>query len=150
MEAGPTRVPEVVDALIAAAQEEFGKAAVVDGPRSTEGLPNDVILIGFAGPGSPAVHTDLERAQGLGHRYTETFTIQCLISSYLGGGTMKQRRDTCADWLARIETRLKASRGLGGAADLVGLGPSQEWNQAQTADGPVCEVNFDVVGEAAL
>ncbi len=150
MQTGPTRIPAVVDALVTTMKAAIGERAVLDGPRSIEDLPNDVLLIGFSAPGTPAVESEVSRAQGLGHRYDEVFEINCLISSAAGGTDIKARRDACFEILKKVEQALKASAGLGGVADSVTLGPNQNWGEAQTQDGAVCEIAFSIVGTAFL
>lgn len=147
----PTRVPAVVDALVTRARTLYGDTAMVlDGPRTAEDLPEDVVVIGQPNTGGESVTNDVERAEGLGHRYVETFEVYCVASSVGGDTDMKARRDRCLELVQLLEQGLKQDRGLGGVCDLVGLGPSMNWAQAQTPDGSVCEVAFSVVGQAAL
>lgn len=150
MQTGPTRIPAVIDALVQTMTDAMPAGSVLDGPRSIQDLPNDVLLIGFSAPGLPAVDSDLSRSEGLGHRYEETFEVRCLISSAAGGTNIKARRDACFAILQKVEATLKESAGLGGVADAVTLGPSQAWGEEQTQDGAVCEVSFSIVGRALL
>lgn len=151
MQPTTTRVPAVVDALVARVTELVGDTAfVLDGPRAAQDLPEAVVVIGQPNTAGQSFSNDVERAEGLGHRYVEVFEVHCVVSVVSGNIDMKALRDRCHALLALIEQGLKQDRGLGGACDLVGLGPSMQWAQAQTEDGAVCEVAFGVVGRAAL
>lgn len=141
----------MVDALVARVTELLGDTALVlDGPRAAEDLPDNVVVIGQPSTAGESVSNDVERVQGLGHRYAETFEVYCVVSAVSGDTSMKALRDRCHAMIALIEQGLKQDTGLGGACDLAGLGPSMQWAQAQTEDGAVCEVAFSVVGKAAL
>lgn len=146
-----TRVPAVVDALVErATASRPGDADVVDGPVAAQGLSERVLVIGWPGDDGDAVSNDITRAEGLGHRYFETFEVHCVASVVSGNTDMKATRDEALAIVNGVEALLKEDRGLGGACDQAGLGPSMRWAQAQTPDGSVCEVLFSVVGKAAL
>ena len=151
MEETTTRVPAVLDALVARMRTALaGQADVVDGPVAAEGLSDTVLVIGWPGDDGDSVTNDITRAQGLGHRYEETFEVHCVASKVSGNLTMKDTRDAVKAILEAVSAALKADRALGGVCDLAGLGPSMRWAEAQTPDGSVCEVLFSVVGKAAL
>lgn len=144
-----TRVPAVVDALIAAFTEALPNAQVVDGPRTAQELADDVVIVGqFSDAGS--VRSTQVRQQGLGSRPQETFTVQCVLSSWSGTPGMRARRVRAGEMLAAVDTALRADMTLGGVADNVTLGENIEWLQDQTNSGPVCEVAFEVTGRAWL
>lgn len=151
MDATTTRVPEVVDAFVARMTTALdGVAEVVDGPVAAENLPEVVLVVGWPGDDGDAVSNTVERAQGYGHRYVEVFEIHCVASVVSGDVDMKATRDRAKAIVDAVSVALKADRALGGVCDLVNLGPSMRWAEAQTPDGSVCEVLFSVAGKAAL
>ena len=149
MEETTSRVPAVIDALVTRLTGAQG-CQVVDGPRAAQDVENDVVVIGMPDGSGEAVTSTIERAQGLGNRLNETFAIWGVISSFAGDVDIKPRRDRVAAIFADLDAALKQDRALGGVADIVGLGGDLAWRQAQTKDGAVCEVSFQIVGRAAL
>lgn len=149
MESTTTRVPAVVDALVARLRADLD-CQVVDGPPAGQDIQKAVLFVGYDAIGSQSITTSVERAQGLGHRYTETFQIACLIDVGSGDEVAKTVRDRAHVLFAGVDAALKTDRALGGVCDLVSLGPDVEWHQVQTEEGAACGVSFSVVGQAAL
>lgn len=145
-----TRVPAVIDALMARLTARLSDTDVLDGPPRQQELQPDVVIIGYPGQDGLSWDNTLERQPGLGNRLAETFEINCIVSSISGDEAMKPRRDRCLQLLAQISDALQEDRALGGVCDVVTLGPSAPGTQAQTPDGSVCEVLFAITGKALL
>jgi hypothetical protein len=153
MQETTTRVPALVDALNARLVAAFNGSGVQldDGPPlDMDNLAPDVLSVGFPGPEGTAVDNDMERQQGLGNRYKETFEVHCVFSTTAGSGTMKARRDRCLWALGIINAALKQDTGLGGVVDRAGLGSTMRWGQDRHPDGVTCDVMFSIVGEVLL
>lgn len=153
MQETTTRVPALVDALNTRLITAFAGSGVelVDGPPvDVDNLEPDVLSVGFPGPEGTAVDNDMERQQGLGNRYKETFEVHCVFSTTSGGGTMKARRDRCLWALGLIDTALKQDTGLGGVVDRAGLGSVMRWGQDQHPNGVTCDVVFSIVAEVLI
>lgn len=156
MRPSSSRVPAVVDALVTRLSATLGGTAgplgdvqVLDGPRAAEDVRDDVLLVGVSGEGVSSINATT-RSQGMGGRLAESFEVQCLISSLSGEPGMKQRRDRAAAVFAAVDGALRGDQTLDGVCDQVMLGPDVAWVQAQTPQGPVCEVAFTVTGQAWL
>lgn len=145
MDQTTTRVPAVVDALFARLTTALDGWQGFDGPPFGT-LELDFFSVGFPDFDGAAITADVERTQGMGHRYSEVFEIRCLLSSQNGDEDIKAARDRCHAGLAAVETALQEDRGLGGAADLVNFGPAMQWAQMQTEGGATVEVAFYVQG----
>lgn len=148
MQPSTTRVPAVLAALVERVQ--VPGVENLYGPQAAQTLHGDVLLIGFGGDGNPAVHVDIERAEGLGNRLVEVTTVRCLFSTISGDIDMRARVERAGVFMAALDVALKADQGLGGVTDRVTLGPNADWVLAQTNDGAVCEVPFEIVTEALL
>lgn len=151
----PTRVPAVVDALVTLLTEAFEDdgVAVIDGPPlDVRNLPaDDVLVIGATGPDGLAVDNNLTKQQGLGPpRYLEVFEVFCIFSTVRGDTNMSDRRARCLWAMAKVQSVLEQSAGLGGVADQVTLGTAMSWGQEQHEDGATVDVMFPIAGAALL
>ena len=149
-----SRVPALLDALsvqIGGPLADDGWQ-VFDGPPGQQVLEPDVFVLGHAGLDSGAsIQTQVERAQGLGHRHFEVFEISCVVSSVTGedDGFALLRQRLLAG-LSIIEGVLTSGSLVGSVVDAVQLGPSMEWAQASTEDGRAMDLLFSIVGKALL
>lgn len=147
MEQTTSRVPAVVDALFERMSDDLTGWQGFDGPPFGS-LELDFFSVGFPDFDGSAIVGDVQRSPGMGHRYTETFEVRCLLSSQNGDEDIKAARDRCHAGLALVEAALQRDRGLGGVVDLANLGPSMQWAQMQTEGGATVEVAFTVQAKA--
>lgn len=143
MEQTTSRVPALLDALFARLTSALDGWQGFDGPPFGT-LELDFFSVGFPGVDGAAVTEDVQRTQGMGHRYTEIFEVQCLLSSQNGDANIKAARDRCHRALALVEAALQQDRGLGGVVDLCNFGPSMQWGAIQDESGATVEVVFTV------
>ena len=145
-----TRVPDAVDALLAAFTAALPGVQVLDGPRTEALLDNDVAIVGIsASEDVPTVEVALTQT-GLGPRQNEEFYVSCELSTWHGAPDMRTPRVRCGEMLAAIDTQLRADRRLGGVVLLATLGPTLSWEQRSSDDGAGCAVQFTVRCQAAL
>jgi hypothetical protein len=144
MEQTTSRVPALLEALTARFTTALPTWQVLDGPPFSQVVEQLVLIVGHADYDGTAVTEAVARTQGMGHRYTETFQVRCILSAETGDEDVKGPRDTCHAALAAIEAALQSDRGVGGVVDLANLGPARQWAQAQTEQGATAEVAFTV------
>lgn len=120
---------------------------ILDGPTPT--VPReDVIMVGAGGEASFLVTQ--EPMPGLGDAYTELVHIICSLWSYSGSTDMKPRRDRAAAMLELVATALHADRKLGGACDIVSMGPELEWLQQSDTSGAACSIGFAITAKTVI
>lgn len=146
----PSRVPEVVDAVLALAdayavdEKAAGRAvAVLDGP-SPKSLKGDVIAVGV---GENSVIVENVVAQGMAIHYTETVDVVCNLWSWTGAtkrAAVKGHRDRCGDMLAALVAKMRDDPTLDGVCDQAVLGESLVWQQENDSAGASCAVGFTV------
>lgn len=151
MDPTSSRVPAVLTALVARLTSTM--TGLVDpaddwqvfdaGPGAADVAP-DVLIVGFADFDGTAVTANVERSPGMGHRYTETYEIRCILSSERGDESVTVPRARCLAGLALVEAALTVDNGVGGVVDQAQLAGSQSWAQTQTTQGAACEVAFTI------
>ncbi|WP_329338593.1 hypothetical protein OG866_27110 [Streptomyces sp. NBC_00663] len=152
----PSRVPEVIDALVQLARTEpayeagedgTGGVVVADGPQVTEDAAPDWLVIGF--DGDP--NGDFESAQtiggwsDLGGGREEEFTVTVAAISNRGDADTVAARGRVYEIAARVEAWLMAdpSLGLPGLEAFVG---GTRLVQDQTEDGASVRLLLSVAG----
>lgn len=142
----PSRVPTVVDALVAALRVTPG-ISVFDGPAPVT-PQSDGIAVGAEADASFIVQNQPQT--GLQRAYGESVSVICLAWSASGSTTMKPRRDRCAALLEAVADTLRNDPTLGGACDLCWLGPDMEWLQQSNTSGAMCSVGFTVTARTNI
>lgn len=147
-----SRVPAVMDALVAAFTDALPDVAVYDGPTpgSTTDLPAALLVVGAPDTEGVCVTSTNSRAAGMGTRRQEVFFISCIVEAVTGAGTFAALRETVRGTLASVETVLTADVTLGQVCDEIGIGPDLRWAQVAAEDGVGVGVSFTVQGRALL
>lgn len=151
MDATGSQVPAVLEALLTrlgatmtGLDDPADDWQVLDaGPGAIDVEP-DVLIVGFADFDGTAVTANVQRSQGMGHRYTETYEVRCMLSSERGDEDVATPRARCVAGLALVEAALTTDNGVGGVVDQAQLAGAQQWAQAQTPQGATCEVAFTI------
>jgi hypothetical protein len=147
-----SQVPAVLEALVArltdtmtGLEDPADDWQVLDAGPGGNDVEPDVLIVGFADFDGTAVTSDVQRSQGMGHRYTETYEIRCMLSAERGDDdTITEARARVVEGLALVEAALTADNGVGGVVDQAQLSGSQAWAQAYTPQGATCEVAFTI------
>lgn len=139
-------IPAAVDALVAMFRAAT-PVDVYDGTYPTNPA-DDYLAVGVADPDNPSVDGTQDWG-GLGtRRRHESYDIRCVLSSWSGGGTMKERRDAAFALLTVCETAVKADPSLQGVVTSGWASVSAtQVVSGDTPQGPVCTVNFTVTVE---
>lgn len=146
-----SRVPELIDALVAAAKtdSELEGVRIADGPEVTDAAASDWLIVGF--DGDPEGDFEAARTVGgwsdLGIGREETFEVTVAAISNRGDTDVKAARDRVYEIAARLEALLRADpsvglRSLEAAIEGTRLQPDQ------TDQGAVARLLLTVAGRA--
>jgi hypothetical protein len=162
-----SRVPDVIDWLVSAAQNspQLGAATpavtVIDGPPPTTDTYSELLhlYIGDVPSSDEAAATAAQTWPVLDHARTrdEDGDVTLTADAWSGSSNMKAVRDQAKAIIAAVELLLRGDGRTGpGDATMGGLvmwsgvdGP-YTWSQRQTQEGPGCTVTFRVVYRARL
>ena len=136
-------IPAALDGILAGLR---GAAAltgitIFDGQPTTDDDP-DFIAIGFGDDISPAVSGKQEPAALGNLRRSETYDINCEVSSWLGDSVTKTVRDRAFTNLAAIENVIRNDGTLAAAVTFGDFGGNIQVLQVQTNQGAVCSIRF--------
>lgn len=144
-------IPDLIDALVAAATTALPSVNVTDGIGVTDD-PGDFLMIGVEDPDieGAAFSADTRQdwaAVGTGAPRDESGEITCVALSWNGDGNAKAARDGAYAITAEVEDLLRADPDLGVSALLwTGFGSSSQLSQAQGDGGAsallVFRINF--------
>lgn len=150
----PTRVPQVVDGLLAilAEREALENVQVIDGPAlSLDQVEYDSIAIAPGTPDLPGVMVTYTEQTGLGRTsYVEQVEVSVTLASYAGDTDMKARRDRVTALLAELQAALTANQVRENAWDAVAMGPEAVWHPVQSPQGATCAVGVTVVARSVI
>ncbi|MGW0821833.1 hypothetical protein [Streptomyces sp. NPDC002845] len=146
-----SRVPEVIDALVALGQADgdLDGVAVSDGPEVTEDSAQDWLIIGF--DGDPA--GDFQAAQtvggwaGLGTRREEQFQITVAAIASRGDTDVRAARARAYEIGRVVETWLRTAPNLG-LPELEAAIEASQLTQEQTDQGVQAVLLLTVAGHA--
>ena len=150
----PTRVPEVIDRLVATfnGHLDLASALVLDGPLASGDYREVNVIVGWTDDERPAVTTSRQAPQGIRSRDSESWSIQMLIGSVDGSTNAqacKRARDRVAAAFAVIESVITSDVTLGGLCGQITIG-DQEWSQVATPNGIEVAVLFQLNGKELL
>ena len=150
----PTRVPSVIDGLIAliGVHATFDGVQVVDGPvRSMGELEDDSVVIAPATPDNPGTTVAYEAEPGLGRKaYVEIVEVSVVLTSFSGEENMKARRDRVTVLLGGLQDVLTQNQVREDAWDSIAMGPEAAWHQVQSEDGATCALGLTVVTRSVI
>jgi hypothetical protein len=145
-----SRLPEFVEAIVAAVAPAIPDGLVLYGDPGDQALPDLVVSVMWAPEDGDGATVRTERAEGLGHRYRDVYQVRCVVSIWSGdhydtvaSGMLRR----CRDVMDSVELALKQTQGLG-VLDDAGLGSDIASGVRQVKDGTAVEVRFSVVGTA--
>jgi hypothetical protein len=121
---------------------------LIDGPPIKTEYP-DMVMIGFNGqPGADAITVTRTQADYARRSDSETYDVNCIVSSFRGDTDLKPRRDRAFELVTIISTELKRDRTIGGAVkrahlSVAGVSPVQATN------GVTCTVRFTIHVDAS-
>jgi hypothetical protein len=146
-------IPELIDALFAAATEALTGIRVSDGQGVT-GDPGDYLMIGVDDPdnASPSAATSAQRWAHVGRTTRdEEGDIHCLALAWNGDTDAKAARDAAFAIAAALEDLLRNDPTLGVAGVWsTGYGETTDFKQGQTDTGAEALVHFTVHFRARL
>ncbi|MFE7347522.1 hypothetical protein [Streptomyces fimicarius] len=146
-----SRVPELIDALVAALRADEGLAGVVvtDGPEVTAGAVPDWIVVGFDGDGDGDFQaaSSVQDWASLGTDRTEQFQLTVAVIALRGDTDVKAARDRVYALAAPVRALLWADPSLGLPSLQVGVGAAQ-LSQVQTEQGVQAVLLLTLAGEA--
>lgn len=148
-----TRVPEIVDALIAlvGADPEVEPVAVVDGARTVNDYRDYLIFIGYRPDSDQYITVDRSAPKGLRGNDEETVNVGWLIAAKDAGDDMKIARDRAAAKLAVLERIVTEDMRLGlGAGVSAVMGSSIAWLTLHTDMGAECNIAGDITVKVLL
>lgn len=150
----PTRVPQVIDGLLAILGDRAALADVqiLDGPAlSVDQLESDSIAVAPGTPDQPGIYVGYEEQTSLGRSsYVETVEVAIAIASYSGESDMKARRDRCTELLAELQATLVENQTRAEAWDSIAMGPEAVWHPVLAPSGATCAVGATVVARAMI
>lgn len=144
-----TRVPEVVDALLALVAAALPDVQVTDGHPGPVDLNPDVVSIAAGGDQGWSVEVTQTHDDALCDP-TETGAITCGVSSWRGDIGMKPVRDRAAELLAAFEDVIRDDRTLGAVVDWCEFTGDMWWALRHTSEGSAADVGFRVQYRAYL
>lgn len=144
-----TRIPQVIDRLIALHQDATGYQ-VTDGAHVGE-LDHRAIAVGLS-VGSRMGYTAKTSAQAdLGRtRYREAWEVTCFLSIMSGGTDMKPLRDEAGEKLGALAVALSDLGVVASVWDRATLGDTAEWVPEQAETGAIMSVLYTVEGVSLL
>lgn len=142
-------IPDLIDALIAAAATALPGVDVLDGPQVTDAAPGDYLMVGVEDLDSAEEANAAEsRQQWANANYTardEDGEITCVALSWNGDGDQKAARDAVFATAAALEDALRANPSLGVSSVLwTGYGSLTQFIQAQGDTGAAAQLTFRV------
>jgi len=114
----PSRVPELIDAVVAALQAsaDLGGVRIVDGPLVTDSAASDWVFVGYDGDpdGEFATTSTTQQWAGLGaHAKNEDILLTCAILVRRGSTDVKPCRSRVFQIFAAVEAAVRADPALG-------------------------------------
>ena len=104
----------------------------------------DFIAIGYTDSGAACV-SGAQHAVSLGNlRRDEIYAVQCLISSWTGGISMKSVRDRAFTLMAGVEAAIRGDATLQAAVAVAQFGQTIDYDQTQTDQGAVATIRFTI------
>lgn len=155
--AATSRVPAVIDALLATAKNAAGltDVLVLDGFGLTE-EPGDFLMVGVDDPDRTDAAASASSEQEWAHaNHTdrdERGAITCAALSWNGDANQKAARDAAYAITAALEDSLRADPTLGGVDGLLwtGFGQSSQLTQTQDDQGALALIVFTVAFRARI
>lgn len=156
-----TRVPDVVEALVAVAgvvlnpePEEPEDAppfavTVLDGPTTGQDVPDDVLMIGVGNEEDADPYRTTRDGFDLGGRSKESGVIRCQAATWSGDTDLAVLRARVVAWMEALEAAFRTDQQLNRTCDLIRMG-SARWYHLQRQAGSGVGVHFDVTYEAWL
>lgn len=149
-----SRMPQIVDRLVAEARAATDLEQVLDGPHLGE-LLADCLVIGLTDSADRAGYESrVTRQEGVGRpRLVEAFVVRCLVTSATGDTdehAVARLRARCGKVLADLDAHLRALGPVQGLWDQIGLTGDTDWIPLQDQDGAAMNVLFMIEGAALL
>lgn len=143
------RGADALDGLVTLVRGAVPDVLVIDGPRTRQEIPDEMVLVGWD-PFSQNHVVARRDEPDLDGRMREDGEIACYIAIRRGDADMAATRARGKEVLAAIEAALRADQDdLGGSVDYAGVGGDMALTQHQTADdGASIGLPFTVVYEA--
>lgn len=148
-----TRVPEIVDTLIAlvGAEPEVEPVAIVDGARTVNDYRDYIIFIGYRPSADEFITAQRAAPGGLAANDRETVTVGWLVAAVDTADDMSAARRKAAEKIAAIERVVTTNLHLGlGAGVKATMGQSMGWLPLHTDKGAECSVSGDITVEVLL
>jgi hypothetical protein len=145
-----SRVPDVIDALVAAFKAAPGLAGVkvFDGPPVTGSPLKAAVFVGYDGDPDEQEGLAVEFSQewaSIGQRARdEAFTVTCAVLAWSGATAVRAVRERAFELLAAVEDALRAAPDLGQPPPTIVAFASGSLHQAQSHEGMVCRIPFQV------
>lgn len=114
--ADSSRVPAVIDALLAYLPPRLTPTKVVDGPGASN-TEQPYLLVGVDDPDSEEASTaatSRHEAAGMGKSRDQSITVYCTAVAWTGNEDAKEARDAAYALLAAVEAEISADPTLGG------------------------------------
>lgn len=152
-----TRVPYVLDKLVATFRDEFGEdVEVLDGPKLSGEFAATTLIIGWTDDDHRGATSQRTAPEGLYRNDREEWAITCALIAVEGSeddddneaAPLARRR--VVDALEVVETRLTKDMHLGSGGSIIALMGSHEWFQTPTVKGLECVCLFELVGKSLL
>lgn len=145
-----TRIADVVDALIDLIGTAAPELQVADGPVIGETLA-EAICVGFTeSQDSPGYDTTYRKADGMGRRLVEDWSVRCFLTIASGDVEMRPLRRRAAAILGTIDGALRDQAYRPDAWDRALLSGTADWVPVITPQGGLCNVFFAVEGTSLL
>ena len=147
-------VPQLIDALVAAAVANAPATTRVYDGYGTSNDPGDYLMIGVDDPDSDGWTNSVDAQQDpssvgppSGAR-DQTGSVACTALSWSGAGDQKAARDAAAATMAALEAYVRANPGLSIASQSqtfwCWFTPSETWKQQQGSGGAQAQVVFRI------
>ncbi|RPE44162.1 hypothetical protein EDD90_7392 [Streptomyces sp. Ag109_O5-1] len=144
-----SRVPDLIDALVAALQASGGLTGVkvVDGPVVTDSAAEEWVFVGYDGDpeGDFTAATAQQEWAGLGaKKKNEDITVTCAVLVQRGSTDVRACRVRTYEVLAAVESVLRADPSLGFPTPTVCAVTEHAFHPEQTPDGIQGRLPFTV------
>ncbi|MFD9943199.1 hypothetical protein ACFWYW_14600 [Nonomuraea sp. NPDC059023] len=141
----PSRVPAVLDALVARFTTALPSTPVMDGPQVTDDVLLDVVHVGWDGDDDGLAAETTQEWSGLGGAHkTEQILITCAIVCWDGRTSARAVRQRAYALFAAVEAALRSNPGLGLPPPTIAAITTGRLHQEQTDDGALARLPFTV------
>lgn len=149
-----SRMPSVVDRLVAEARTATDVEQVLDGPHLGF-LMSDVLVLGFTESADRSGYESrVSRQEGYGRpRLVEDFVVRCLVTTATGDTdeqAVARLRARCGEVLAALDEHLRDLGPVQGLWERVALTGDTDWIPLQDDSGAAMNVLFTIEGTALL